>query len=689
MKNKIKLFDRGIFFEAINRLKIQGIIGGALSLSSAFILIMSCFVELVTSNERVEIPAEFFYTTFVVPFVIVPMMMMVAFSYLKARKTSDFYHSIPVKRESMYFSTILAAIVWIVAILVIASILPLGVAAFSWAFRIDMAIYWEIMAKVLLASIFVLSCFALGVSLTGNGFTNFFVSLMIVFVPRIIISVICLMAEEFSPFLVLNVGNSLLNNEYNILFDLFDLKAIPFYGTVIYTLVVSCAYLALGALAFVKRKSEMAGKASAFSAVQFVTRMLLPFIALLGSLYFVLYSSCYHEYDVEMYFFSLALAIVAFTIYFIYELITTKKITKVLKSLVWFPALIGGVVIVGIIITIGSKIALAREVDEDRINYIVVEELGFAFFQEEFVKIYDEDAIEIIAEAYNDQMEYVDDYFDDFYEKYDYSRIITIGINQGGTTFYREIYLEYELYEEFMEICRLEVYGNDFKIKLPKYSEYDVDISPYIFDVETESIKNIYNALKDDLEDVDYEEFSEIIMVSNELVSVCVTQYINGDYEYITIPISKKTPKAYKAAIEELQELPFSDNREVYEEFFKYADSGNQITIDFYNMYVVYPEEEDAVYVEELYTYDMDNSVFKETSEIIKTLEENNDSDDYDCIIIIEGWVEIFNPDAVDEWGNYYDCESFALNCKYYVPEDVAEDFVEYIEHMREYSPYY
>ena len=323
MKNKLRLFDRGIFFEALNRFKIQGIIGGAIFLSSGFILLMSCFIELVNGNEKVEIPAEYFTVAFIVPFVIVPMMMMVAFSYLRSRKTSDFYHGIPIKRESMYFSTILAAICWIVALLIVVSIIPLGTAAVSYAFRIDMLMYWKLITKALLASIFVLSCFALGVSLTGNGFTNFFVSLMIVFVPRVIITIICVMAEEFTPFLVLNVGNSLLNNEYNILFDLFDGNAIPFYGTVIYTLVVSCAYFVLGALAFVKRKSEMAGKASAFNVVQFVTRMLLPFISLLGSLYFILYANCYHEYDIEIYFFSIALAIVAFTVYFIYELISS------------------------------------------------------------------------------------------------------------------------------------------------------------------------------------------------------------------------------------------------------------------------------------------------------------------------------------------------------------------------------
>ena len=420
MKNKLKLFNRGIYFEALNRMKIQGIIGGAILVSSGLILMMSCFIELITDGEKVTVPAEFFYVTYIIPFVIVPMMLMAAFSYLRARKTSDFYHGIPIKRESMYFSTVLAAITIVFAILLVGSVIPLGITAITVAFKMDMSMYCQIMANTLLAAIFMISCFAMGVSLTGNGFTNFFVSLMIVFVPRIIISFICGMAEEFTPFLVLNVGNSLFNNEYNIIFDMFGGKTLPFYATVIYTLVVSCIYYVLGAVAFIKRKSEMAGKASAFAGVQVVTRMLLPFICLLGSLHFVLYSNCYQYYDMELYFFSIALGIVAIAIYFIYELITTKRITKAFKSLVWFPLLIVGVVVVGLIITLGSKTALAREVDKDKINYIIVEELNYTFFHEEYVKITSDEAIEIIAEAYNKQMEKIDEFYTDFYYEYNY-----------------------------------------------------------------------------------------------------------------------------------------------------------------------------------------------------------------------------------------------------------------------------
>ena len=67
MKNKIKLFDRGVFWEGFNRLKIPGIIGSAILVSSAFILMLGCMLDLIDSSvNRVEIPAEYFYITYII-----------------------------------------------------------------------------------------------------------------------------------------------------------------------------------------------------------------------------------------------------------------------------------------------------------------------------------------------------------------------------------------------------------------------------------------------------------------------------------------------------------------------------------------------------------------------------------------------------------------------------------------------
>ena len=687
MKNKFKIFDRGVFVEAINRLKIPGIIGSAIFLSSGFILVLSCLIELFVDDVRyVDVPAEFFYITLIIPFVIVPMMMMSAFSYLRARKTSDFYHALPLKRETMYFSTIFAALAWIVALIIVASIIPLGFVAFGSAFRIDMSVYWPIIARTMVSSVFVLSCFALGVSLTGNGFSNFFVPIMIAFVPRIVILAILAMLEGFTPFLVLNIGNTILSYEYNILFGMFDffgVDLVPFYGTAIYSIVVSLIYLVLGAVAFKKRKSEMAGKSSAFTGVQFATRMILPFIALLGSLFFVLYPMYHHEYDIEFYFFSLALGIVAFTIYFLWELITIRQIRKVVKSLVWFPVLIGGVVVVGIIISIGSKLALARNVDEDKIKYITVKGMVDVVNDDEYFKVYDEDAFELIADAYNEQLEEAESYFDYFWESYPYDVEITVGINQGGITFYRNIYLESDDYLELKELCIEDICDEDFVVELPPYSDVDISVGNSWFNSYTE--KKIYNTLRKEIKKIPYIEVIELMDTDDCYTTVRIDYYSYTDgYRELEIPISKNTPETLEVLIEELSNRNNSNyyNNDVYADFLEYYEENDQIEMYADSVFVLYDDGKEHYTCPYISATLMPGSDYaKETVEIFRLLEESHDSRDGDNVIIMSGWMESYA--YYDEYEYTYS-GSASLDNRYYVTDDVVEKFIEYLELIQE-----
>lgn len=679
MKNKIKLFDRGVFWEAFNRLKIPGIIGSAIFISSAFILMLGCMIELIDSSvNRVEIPAEYFYITYIIPIVIVPMMMMVAFSYLKARKTSDFYHAIPVKRETMYFSTILAALAWIVAIFIIASIIPLSMAALTVVFKIDMVIYWNIISTVFLTAVLVLASFALGVSLTGNGFTNFFVSVMIVFVPRIISTIIYNMAEEFTPFLVLNVGNSLLNNQYNIIFRMFSFSGltIPYWAAVIYTILLAAIYLTLGAIAFVKRKSEMAGQACAYKGVQVASRMLLPFIILLGALNFILMMGIDFEYDAEYAVFCIGLVLIAFTVYFIYELITTKRIKKVLKSLVWFPVLIGGVGVVGIIISIGSKIALSRDVDEDKINYLLVTDMCGYFEDDKFHKLDNERANEIIAEAYERQMDNMDDYYKNLWYDGDYDVDIVVGINQGGTTFYRYIYLDNDEHTEMYEICMKEIYGDEYKLEIPRYN-----INQVYFDsayLSSSNERELYNILREELKEVPIADLFDYEQEAFTYVNIDTYNYQMGYTEW-RIPISEATPKTLDAYLDILRQGGYMfDKVDVYENCLDDYEEGYVIDVSLWDIIII-DEDNNAEQIVGIGTYAEDEAA-EATVEMFELLEKSEKGDN---VIIFDFWAEIYE---VDDDYDYFYVNSQSASKIYYVTDDVLEEFIDYIEMLDKYE---
>ena len=677
MKTKIKLFDRGTFVEAINRFKIPGIITGAILLSAGLIMVLSCVVELMDYT-WMAIPTEYFYISYLVPFVMVPMMMMSAFSYLRVRKTSDFYHALPVKRETLYSSTIMAALVWIVAELVLAAIIPLITALVSPAIEMDMLLFWEVMCKALIISILVLSGFAMGVSLTGNGFTNFFVSIMILLVPRTISTLISTMAEEFTPYLVLNVTSSLLNNQYNVIFRDLDIygNTIPLIVTVIYSLILAGIYLVVGAIAFKKRKSEMAGKPSAFRGVQVAARMILPFICLLGALFFFMYWTRFYTDEISFLIFAFSMVSSSFTIYFIYELITVRKIKKVLKSLVWYPVLVGGAIVIGIIISIGSQVAMNKKIDEDKVKYLMVENISGWYSANGFDRLENERANEIIANAYRRQVDNLNDYSDYIYfDEYEDSNIV-VGINQGGATFYRIIDLNYAEYVELYQICRDEIYSNNITVSLPRYNSADVYFEYCYFSMNTE--RKIYETLAKEMKDISW---NEIIDYSDDefVTRIYIEQYGNqyGNQE-IVVPISSATPKTLEAFIDALINDEFlAYTNDPYNDCLKHYEKGDEVYLNLYDTYIIY---DDTIVDCVNYIAYYDSAEFaEETARIFKLLEESEGGDN---IIIVNGLVELSeNRDGYFEYVSSAD-----IGKKYYVSDQLLEKFLEYVDKINEYE---
>ena len=678
MKNKIKLFDRGTFVEAINRFKIPGIITGAIFLAAGLLQLLDAILHLAQYTHEYNMPEQFFYITYIVPFIMVPMMMMAAFSYLRVRKTSDFYHALPVKRECLYFSTIAAAFAWIVAELVIASIIPLMMALVSPDIEIEMSKYWEIIYKPLVMSILVLSGFSLGVSLTGNGFTNFFVSIIILIVPRTISTIIYSLAESFTPFLVLNVSNSLLNNQYNVIFREFDFNGdtIPMIATVIYTLILSAIYFAAGAIAFVKRKSEMAGRPSAFRGVQVAARMILPFITLLGALTFLMMWGRYFPEEIGYLLFVASMIISAFTVYFIYELATIRKIKKVLKSLVWFPVLVGGVVVVGIIILIGSNIALNKRADADKIKYVMVENPNSWPRDREFFKIKDEKVFEIVSDAYNRQMDKLDDSEDFahyYYYEYESDNNLVIGFNQGGTTFYRNVDFDNEEFIELCRVCDKEVLSENKTLELPDYGEVDVYFESYTF--AHGATGDIYSALVEELKELTLEElydYTEEEFLTYAYVHLYDSRSASLD-RVLTIPISSATPKTQKAFIKALvDDRDDFYNLKPYGNFLFRYESGDHLEIYLNQMYII--RDEETIETLESVDYEGSGALTDELVQMFKNLEESKDGEN---AIVIVG-ILCLNDDP----SAYYVGDTFDIEITYKVSDEMLEEFLEYLDKM-------
>lgn len=222
-------------------------------------------------NNFTEIRTEVIKYTFAVSMTLVIVITVKAFSFLNKRKSSDIYHSLPVKRTALYGSVLAAAVTWIA----ISVFLP-QVIFFLNLSRYGIGIN-EIMGVIALwisAGLYMLSLTTLCMAGSGNNVQGLIASLVLIFAPRIAIEIFKAVFEsalnlQESPFngITSYYGRlNLLDDEFCVGANLFEvLDKIEYnrdstkslYGLV-FSVPLTAVYLLLGRFVFKKRKSEMA-----------------------------------------------------------------------------------------------------------------------------------------------------------------------------------------------------------------------------------------------------------------------------------------------------------------------------------------------------------------------------------------------------------------------------------------------
>ena len=139
-----------------------------------------------TINTTVLEAGDMLVPPIIMAILFVPIMMLVAFSFLNKRNSCDFYHAIPVKRLPMYMSTISAVLAWTCIMLITPAIL-MGIMCVCLPYvETSFSAVLVVTVKGLALAAFVMGTFAIGISLSGTLFTNILVSLMIIVLPRLL-----------------------------------------------------------------------------------------------------------------------------------------------------------------------------------------------------------------------------------------------------------------------------------------------------------------------------------------------------------------------------------------------------------------------------------------------------------------------------------------------------------------------
>lgn len=321
---------------------------------------------------------------------IVPFILSVSlFGYVYKKNSVDFIGSMPISRSSIFLTNTIGGIL----LIVLTQFITLICTFILKALIVDSVVIFsglilDVFVFQTIAYIFVFAISNLAMSLSGNVITQIAVTLLIMFLVPFSHSVF----TDFSTSQVADLvsGEERLTVIYDGQSNIYTAPSMVFtmgYEYNVYSMLkmgaLAIVYIALGAYIFNKRKMEVAGTSfeNKWIHLGIKTLTLSPFAALLV----ILVNSS--EYEVI-----LMLLAIMLVYYFIYDLVTNKKI-KVSLSLATFC--ISVIALFGIY-KAGMEIYAdlpVKEMDVNKIDYIEIVSIGGERFLDNINLVVDDEEI--------------------------------------------------------------------------------------------------------------------------------------------------------------------------------------------------------------------------------------------------------------------------------------------------------
>ena len=228
----------------------------------------------------IDVKNPFFGMIFIV---LALVMAMSGFSYLYSKKKVDMYHSLPVKREVLYFIKIINGILIVLIPFIICEIVAsLLILANTGEIIVITSALWSIAEWTLL---FIMSYFltVFSIMLTGNmligilacGFFSFYFPLISLVLKGYQSSFFD--TYYTSGFIIENVLPNM--SSFMLMFNIFELKWLT---RIIIVILASIAFLFINLFLYKKRASEAAGKSVSFNVIKLpIKSMMVIFMSIL------------------------------------------------------------------------------------------------------------------------------------------------------------------------------------------------------------------------------------------------------------------------------------------------------------------------------------------------------------------------------------------------------------------------
>lgn len=399
-----KFFNTRLFFEGVKRLRIIALGVAILALTVSLLIPIISWVNYADNYERscwVEQPVfddtgnvidtPYVYVEqeivpnkvepyllclplYVLPFT-APFFFFILFSFLHKRKQSDFFHAIPYTRTCVFVSFSAAALASVAAIAVLSALLSGAIYAacpFTSFAPLDLL---SALGVSILSAAFLSSFMMLSLSLTGTPSTTLLLFGLFAGITRVVlalfsyaVSTFTIVQPSFYPFLSIY---------WYLPFRMFvqgSSEGIPSYAQLVpYTVVVTLAIFAAAGLFYKLRRSEMAERSAPSRRLQSVFRCLftLPFALLLTTLIML------DDIDFDM---ALILFVGTLLVFYLYELITTKRAKNLIRATPWLGAVVGGAAVFVLSFALFGA-AVHADIPEEKIKSVSITPVNTTSFE--------------------------------------------------------------------------------------------------------------------------------------------------------------------------------------------------------------------------------------------------------------------------------------------------------------------
>ncbi|MEE1517679.1 MAG: hypothetical protein UF228_08790 [Lachnospiraceae bacterium] len=583
--NISNLFNGKLFFEAFKQIRIVGFVG--LVLLSAIGIFMPLFERAEDGFDNYHNYGEalldvegYMFPLIALIFIITPIMFMMLFNFLTKRSGSDFYHSLPVKRITLFSTLTTAILAWIALLIITYTVLLLTVTSIVLPhYIIDIMSVMAYIINIFISCLLVMSAFSIDISLTGTTISNVILSCGILIVPRIVITILSLLTADYAATLT-DTGHLLFNTYANMPFALLSILMgmpnKPLYNLLMlgehtyYTLGLAIIYLIIGIKLFVSRPSETSSKS-------FRNRKVFLLLSLCGgfllSLFIIGYSfegTMDNILDLLSYnLFKIILIIIAIALLmYALEAAYTKSVKKGLKGFIYTPFILLADVAIFFAMFMTVQYYNNETFDKDDVDYIYITDLYNAYLE-----CRDSSNDDYSEDYYYDDYYYDDQYYSDQYYYYeetymsdairntkitdpyivDYLVDIFNQDRGNSNTYYNHVAVTFEspLFDETRYVYLSDSELKHIGLKLIETDEFNKCISTYpdvddaiaisCNDLTDFQSEEIYKSLISELKNFSSTQIRYIAMEDfdrlNTIEYVYVEKLINGNPNYFRLPI--------------------------------------------------------------------------------------------------------------------------------------------------------